>query len=142
MTIQTIDNGVTLYVFRTAVNANFAELSTLLAGKYAKPSTGIPATDLAAAVQTLLVKAESASQPVGASNTKNLVLPSGVAWLNASDQLRTATVSGGTVTAVALATASAPTTYVTQGATSGAFAVAPGAQIKITWSAQPSVVLS
>lgn len=62
MTIQTIENGVTLYVFRTTVNANFAELSTLVAGKYAKPSTGIPATDLAAAVQTSLGKADTALQ--------------------------------------------------------------------------------
>lgn len=62
MTIQTIDTGVTLYVFRTTVNANFAELSTLMAGKYTKPSTGIPATDLDAATQTLLGKANTALQ--------------------------------------------------------------------------------
>jgi hypothetical protein len=75
MTIQTIDNGVTLYTFRTAVNANFAELSTLATGKYAKPSTGIPAVDLDASTQTLLGKANTAFQPDGAGKLPASALP-------------------------------------------------------------------
>jgi hypothetical protein len=73
---------------------------------------------------------------------RSVVLPSGVAWMNTSTSSRTVNVSGGTVSAVYLATAAAPTTYVTQGSTSGNFTVASGGQIKLDWSVQPTITIS
>ena len=40
-----------------------SETNTLLGGKYTKPSTGIPSTDMANAVQTSLGKADTSIQP-------------------------------------------------------------------------------
>ena len=59
------------YLTKTEAEATYAT-QTALAGKYTKPATGIPATDLAAAVQTSLGKADTALQdaPVQSVNGK------------------------------------------------------------------------
>jgi len=59
------------YLTKTEAAATYATQAAL-AGKYTKPATGIPATDLAAAVQTSLGKADTALQtaPVTSVNTK------------------------------------------------------------------------
>lgn len=49
------------YLTKTEAAATYAT-QTALAGKYTKPATGIPATDLAASVQTSLGKADTALQ--------------------------------------------------------------------------------
>jgi hypothetical protein len=59
MAIQILNDLATLFEQRTKINENFAELEST---KYAKPGTGIPLTDLAAAVQTSLGKADTALQ--------------------------------------------------------------------------------
>jgi hypothetical protein len=51
------------YLTKTEAAATYAT-QTALAGKYTKPATGIPATDLAAAVQTSLDKAGTSVQSV------------------------------------------------------------------------------
>ena len=48
-----------------ATQADMSAAKTAIAGKYAKPSGGIPASDLAAAVQTSLGKADNALQESG-----------------------------------------------------------------------------
>lgn len=77
MTIETLNNGASLLEQRTKINANFAAVDeaaaaalaaagvaqTSAAAKYTKPSTGIPATDMASSVQANLTKASTASQP-------------------------------------------------------------------------------
>lgn len=78
----------------------------------------------------------------GVQYPRQATFPSGLAWLNTGITARTVSVSGGTVTAVYLATASAPTNYVQQGSTSGNFTVVAGGQIKLDWSAQPTVTIS
>lgn len=58
---------VTTQALNTAL-ANYtttANLNTLLAAKYEKPSTGIPSSDMASAVQTSLGKADTAYQKPG-----------------------------------------------------------------------------
>lgn len=88
------------------------------------------------------VLAEGKVDKISASTPRSVVIPSGVAWLNTGTAARTVNVSGGTVSAVSLATAAAPTNYVQQGTTSGNFTVQPGGQIKIDWSVQPTVTIS
>jgi hypothetical protein len=74
---------------------------------------------------------------------KTIVLPNDVSWINSDAVNRTVTVTGGTVSAVALATAEAPTVFTNQSGTSGAFSVQPGCAIKLTYTVKPtSVVIS
>lgn len=74
---------------------------------------------------------------------KSIVLPTDVSWINSDTVGRTVTVTGGTVSAVAIAAAEAPTTFVNQAGVSGAFAVAPGSSIRLTYTVRPtSVVIS
>lgn len=79
---------------------------------------------------------------ISSTNPRTLVLPSTVAWLNSSNNSRTVSVTGGTVSSVGIATLSDPTNYVVQGTTSGNFTVQPGGQIKIVWSSQPTITVS
>jgi hypothetical protein len=74
---------------------------------------------------------------------KTIVLPTDVSWVNSDTVNRTVTVTGGTVSAVALATADAPTAFANQAGVSGPFVVAPGSAIKLTYTVKPtSVVIS
>lgn len=83
MVIQTLNDLATLLEQRTKINANFAELNST---KYAKPQTGVPSTDLDAATQTSLGKANSALQPGDASADLPTVTLTGTAYnLNAVD---------------------------------------------------------
>ena len=53
-------SGVMLDAFiDLLMNVTIANLETGLDGKYTKPTSGIPASDLAAAVQTALTRAET-----------------------------------------------------------------------------------
>jgi hypothetical protein len=73
---------------------------------------------------------------------KQVTLASGVAYINNGTTARTVTISAGVVSAVSVASASAPSTYIAQGSTSGDFTVPAGGQIKVDWSVQPTVVIS
>ena len=46
-------------IINLLMNTTIPNLETGLAGKYAKPTSGIPAADLAAAVQTALTRADT-----------------------------------------------------------------------------------
>lgn len=91
MAIQTLNNGATLLEQRTKINENFSDLdtrasaaqstataaATAAAGKYAKPTAGIPASDLDAAVQASLANADSAVQPADLSAGLGTRAPAG-----------------------------------------------------------------
>ena len=58
-----------------AAQEDITELTSTVNGKYTKPTGGIPLTDLAAAVQASIAKADTAWQPVDASaTTKGIAL--------------------------------------------------------------------
>lgn len=68
-------NAATATTATTAAGyTNDGAIATALSGKYEKPSTGIPKTDLASAVQTSLGKADTAVQPgdLGTAAAKNV----------------------------------------------------------------------
>jgi hypothetical protein len=69
---------------------NFTAIETEVDGKYEKPGSGIPASDLATAVQTSLGKADSAVQPAalaGKVDTSSVGANSGVAPLDAGGKV-------------------------------------------------------
>ena len=55
-----VSSGLMLDAFiSTLMNVTIPNLQTGIDGKYAKPTSGIPASDLAAAVQTALTRADT-----------------------------------------------------------------------------------
>ena len=55
-----VSSGLMLDAFiSTLMNVTIPNLQTGIDGKYAKPTSGIPAADLAAAVQTALTRADT-----------------------------------------------------------------------------------
>lgn len=78
-TFPLVDASAVRVTDETRLDTELENLKTATAGKYVKPGTGIPATDLTSAVQTSLGKADTAYQkPSGgipASDIASGVIP-------------------------------------------------------------------
>jgi len=73
-------NSVELSGNKTAAQLSLATAAEV-AAKYTKPSTGIPASDLASAVQTSLGKADTAIQAPSSPATGAFLVYNGSAWV-------------------------------------------------------------